>query len=292
MTPPQRGLGRGLSALIPESGSVTAGSFREIAVSNIVPNSFQPRETFDEGSLEELVSSISQLGVLQPILVRNIEDNKYEIIAGERRWRAAKRAGLESIPALIRDAPDQRSLEEALVENLQRDDLNPMEEAFAFSRLAQFGLTQQEIANRVGRSRPAIANSLRLLQLSPKVQNLLVAKDLSSGHARALLSVSDTGKQLSLAQKASNNGWSVRQLEEHIRSKANGKQIKDAKGARNGTLDDGSAKQSAALIELENLLAEYLSTSVKVLLGEGKGKLTVDFADLDDLERIYRRVVT
>ena len=295
----QRGLGRGISALIPESGTVNFGSYRELAISSIVPNSHQPREVFDEDSLEGLVASVTQLGVLQPILVRQIGAGEFEIIAGERRWRAAKRAGLESIPALIRDAADQRSLEEALVENLQRDDLNPIEEALAFSRLGDFGLTQQEVADRVGRSRSAIANSLRLLHLVPKVQKLLVNRELSPGHARALLAVKDADSQVSLARKACKEDWTVRQLESCIRDKSKTSARGDADGRNNGkspAAQGGSGSaisgRPVAIAELEDLLAEYLSTSVSVSFGSGKSKITVDFANLDDLERIYRRIVT
>ena len=295
----QRGLGRGIRALIPEDGTVNFGSYRELGLSSIVPNSHQPREVFDEESLEGLVASVSQLGVLQPILVRQIDAQKFEIIAGERRWRAAKRAGLETIPALIRDAADQRSLEEALVENLQRDDLNPIEEALAFSRLQEFGLKQYELAERVGRSRSAIANSLRLLQLSPKVQKLLVSQEISPGHARALLAVKDANSQVSLAQKACKEEWTVRQLESFIREESGTSPSEHVPGGNNGKEPpaqgrDASAvsKRPVVIAELENLLAEYLSTSVEVAFGSKKRKITVNFADLADLERIYRQIVT
>ena len=292
MTPAERGLGRGLNAIIPADGKVSAGSFREVAVSSVVPNTLQPRTSFDEDSLEELVASISQVGVLQPILVRQLDSQKFEIIAGERRWRAAKRAGLVSIPVLVRDAGEQRALEEALVENLQRDDLNPVEEALAFDRLSEFGLTQQELAKRVGRSRPAVANSLRLLQLSPSVQNLLINRELSAGHGRILLAVKNPNTQATLAKKAAEENWSVRQLEDYVRNKLQkgNKQNKDHK--KNSTpVSKPNSMRGAAIIELEELLSEYLSTSVSVNIGEGKGRLTVDFADLDDLERVFRLII-
>ena len=292
MTPAERGLGRGLNAIIPADGKVSAGSFREVAVSSIVPNTLQPRTSFDEDSLEELVASISQVGVLQPILVRQLDSQKFEIIAGERRWRAAKRAGLISIPVLVRDAGEQRALEEALVENLQRDDLNPVEEALAFDRLSEFGLTQQELAKRVGRSRPAVANSLRLLQLSPSVQNLLINRELSAGHGRILLAVKNPNTQATLAERAAEENWSVRQLEDYVRNKLQkeNKQNKDRK-KNSAPVSKPNPVRGAAIIELEELLSEYLSTSVSVSIGDGKGRLTVDFADIDDLERVFRLII-
>ena len=180
MAAAERGAGRGLGALIPTSGRVAAG-FREIAISSIVPNTHQPRAHFDEEPLDALADSIGRIGVLQPILVRQIEPDRFELIAGERRWRAAKRAGLQAIPALVRSVEDQESLEEALVENLHREDLNPLEEAAAFLQLQQeFGLTQQAVANRVGRSRAAVTNATRLLQLPGEVQELIATRRLSA----------------------------------------------------------------------------------------------------------------
>lgn len=292
MTPAERGLGRGLNAIIPADGKVSAGSFREVAVSSVVPNTLQPRTSFDEDSLEELVASISQVGVLQPILVRQLDSQKFEIIAGERRWRAAKRAGLVSIPVLVRDAGEQRALEEALVENLQRDDLNPVEEALAFDRLSEFGLTQQELAKRVGRSRPAVANSLRLLQLSPSVQKLLINRELSAGHGRILLAIKNPNTQATLAQRVAEENWSVRQLEEYVRNKLQKENKQsEGRGKNPSPASKPNSVRGAAIIELEELLSEYLSTSVSVNIGEGKGRLTVDFADMDDLERVFRLII-
>ena len=290
----ERGLGRGLGALIPTSGRV-AGGFREIAVSSIVPNTHQPRAQFDEEPLDALADSIGRVGVLQPILVRQIEPDRFELIAGERRWRAAKRAGLQAIPALVRSAADQESLEEALVENLHREDLNPLEEAAAFLQLQQdFGLTQQAVANRVGRSRAAVTNATRLLQLPGEVQELIASRRLSAGHGRALAGVSDSKQQVSLARQVAGEGWSVRQLEDHLRSPAVAREVPAAEPAKRPTesdaKQDGAAAAESALLELENLLAEFLSTTVRVEIGERKGRLTVEFADLDDLERIYHLV--
>jgi len=291
----ERGLGRGLGALIPTGGRL-AGGYREIAVASIVPNTNQPRTHFDEEPLDALADSIGRIGVLQPVLVRQVEADRFELIAGERRWRAAKRAGLQTIPALVRSAEDQESLEEALVENLHREDLNPLEEAAAFLQLQQdFGLTQQAVANRVGRSRAAVTNSTRLLQLPGEVQELIAARRLSAGHGRALAGIADSAEQVDLARQVVRDGWSVRQLEDHLRSPlAVGGSAAGAGSAKRAAesdgQSDGSAVSESALLELEKLLAEFLSTVVRVEIGEKKGRLTVEFADLDDLERIYHLV--
>ena len=290
----ERGLGRGLGALIP-TGDRVAGGYREIAVSSIVPNTNQPRAHFDEEPLDALADSIGRIGVLQPILVRQVETDRFELIAGERRWRAAKRAGLQTIPALVRSAEDQESLEEALVENLHREDLNPLEEAAAFLQLQQdFGLTQQAVANRVGRSRAAVTNTTRLLQLPGEVQELIASRRLSAGHGRALVGIADSGAQVGLARQIVREGWSVRQLEDHLRPPPGTGQVAAAGSAKqapeSGEQGDASAVSESALLELENLLAEFLSTTVRVEIGDRKGRLTVEFADLDDLERIYHLV--
>ncbi|MDE0654518.1 MAG: ParB/RepB/Spo0J family partition protein [bacterium] len=291
----ERGLGRGLGALIPTSGRV-AGGYREVAVSSIVPNTHQPRAKFDEEPLDALADSIGRVGVLQPVLVRQIEPDRFELIAGERRWRAAKRAGLQTIPALVRSVADQESLEEALVENLHREDLNPLEEAAAFLQLQQdFGLTQQAVASRVGRSRAAVTNATRLLQLPADVQELIAERRISAGHGRALAGIADSGQQVSLARQIVREGWSVRQLEDHLRSPAATPAVSvDGKSPEQVDEHDageaGVVANESALLELENLLAEYLSTTVRVEIGERKGRLTVEFADLDDLERIYHLV--
>ena len=295
MAPGERGLGRGLGALIPTGGRV-AGGYREIAVASIVPNTNQPRARFDEEPLDALADSIGRIGLLQPILVRQVEADRFELIAGERRWRAAKRAGLQTIPALVRSVEDQESLEEALVENLHREDLNPLEEAAAFLQLQQdFGLTQQAVANRVGRSRAAVTNTTRLMQLPGEVQELIASRRLSAGHGRALVGIADSAEQVGLARQIVREGWSVRQLEDHLRSPQETEQIAAADGSarrapESDEQSDGSAVSESALLELENLLAEFLSTTVRVEIGERKGRLTVEFADLDDLERIYHLV--
>ncbi|MCY3785643.1 MAG: ParB/RepB/Spo0J family partition protein [bacterium] len=296
MTPSERGSGRGLNALIPTGGHL-GGGYREIAVSSIVPNSHQPRTEFSEEPLDALADSIGRIGVLQPILVRQVDVDRFELVAGERRWRAAKRAGLRAIPALVRDVEDQESLEEALVENLHREDLNPLEEAAAFVQLQQdFGLTQQAVAERVGRSRAAVTNATRLLQLPAEVQELVAARQISAGHGRALLTVADPAKQVRLARRVVSEGWSVRRLEGQVRPPANdadppqGSTVPEGTPVGTGAAAAAAEEENSALLELENLLGEFLSTTVRVEIGERKGRLTVEFADLDDLERIYRLV--
>lgn len=297
MAQTERGAGRGLSALIPTGGRL-GGGYREIATSSIVPNSHQPRSRFDEEPLDALADSIGRVGVLQPVLVRQVDAERFELIAGERRWRAAKRAGLRTIPALVRDAEGRESLEEALVENLHREDLNPLEEAAAFLQLQQdFGLTQQAVATRVGRSRAAVTNATRLLQLPGEVQELVASRQLSAGHGRALLTVGDPARQARLARRVVDEGWSVRRLESHVRPPAGdaappgASRPAEPTPAPTGELP-AAAPGTSALLELENLLAEYLSTVVRVEIGERKGRLTVEFADLDDLERIYHLVTS
>ena len=280
------GLGRGLSSLIPADFSADSGVYREIDIKEIVPNRYQPREHFDEETLVSLSRSITEIGVIQPIVVRELEDGQYELIVGERRWRAAKRANLSAIPAIIRTSDDLSSLETAVVENLHRQDLNPLEEAAAYQQLVEeFGLTQDDVAQRVGRSRSAVANTLRLLHLPPMVQRLLIEGQLSAGHARALLATPDRSEQERLATQIVEEGLTVRQIEEMLREE-------DA--TEPAGEDESPAKQTipkvpdAGVLELEELLAVRLDTRVAVKLGKGPGKLVVDFADVDDLERIYR----
>ena len=284
------GLGRGLSSLIPPSqvGDEPA-TLADISVDDIVANPNQPRLHFDEDSLAELASSIAQLGVLQPVLVRPV-DGSYQLIAGERRWRAARRAGLSTVPAVIRMSDDVGAVEEALVENLHRDDLTPLEEAAAYQQLLEdFELTHEEIAQRVGKSRSAITNTLRLLGLPPAVQHLLADGKLSAGHARALLGTPDRALQEQLARQAVTDGWSVRTIEEAVR--------RAGAAVRRPPVNDGAGLASATrlrppgLLELEQLLADRLDTRVGVQMGAKRGKVTIDFADLEDLERIYRRII-
>jgi ParB family chromosome partitioning protein len=279
------GLGKGLSALIPDDGGTsTGGAFQEIPIRSVKPNSHQPRVAFDEDALVSLTASINELGVLQPILVRKVGDDSYELIAGERRWRAAKRAGLQTIPALIREVEDVHALEQALVENLHREDLNALEEAAAFQQLIEdFGLTHEQVAQRVGKSRSAVSNTLRLFQLPPSVQKFVGEGRLSAGHARALLGTPDRSFQESLARKAVQDDLSVRAVEEAVRVREQG-----SVAAPSAATAKPSVARPAGMLELEALLSEHLSTKVNVTMGSKRGKVVIDFATLDDLERIYR----
>ena len=282
------GLGRGLGALIPTEVAVPAGgtSLLEIPTSDIEPNRYQPRDHFDEETLASLTASVRELGVLQPILVRPAaEPGRYELIAGERRWRAAKRAGLPSVPAIVREVDDLDSLEQAVVENLHRQDLNPLEEAAAYQQLIEdFDLTQERLAERVGKSRSAVANTLRLFQLPPSIQKLVAEDQLSAGHARALLGTPDRAFQEGLAKRAVAQGLSVREVEEAVRRREADKVEDDGAPAP-------TALRPAGLLELEELLANHLDTRVAVSMGARKGRVVIDFATLEDLERIYRAMV-
>ena len=310
------GLGKGLDALIPtnrNTGSTTnstdtsngtsiesATGLKDIPVNTIDPNPNQPRVHFDEASLAELSASISAIGVLQPILVRPDENGRYQLIAGERRWRAASRAGLQMIPAIVRVTDDVSSVEQALVENLHRQDLTPLEEAAAYQQLLEdFNMTHEQVASKVGKSRSAITNALRLLGLPPSIQSLLADGRLSAGHAKALLGTPDRSLQEQLAKRAVEMGWTVRGVEEAVRDSQPASTTSGG-GAGVGTAGKSTGKSTAStgaktttlrppgLLELEGLLAEHLQTSVGVTMSGKHGKVTIDFADLEDLERIYR----
>ncbi len=279
------GLGKGLGALIPsEAPSVdddAASGLLEVPITSIVANRFQPRTHFDEEALTSLTASIRELGVLQPVLVRAAGDGTYELIAGERRWRAAKRAGLSMIPVVVREATDTNALEQALVENLHREDLNPLEEAAAYQQLLDdFALTHEQVARRVGKSRAAVSNTLRLFQLPPAVQRLVHDGQLSAGHARALLGSPDRTFQEALARKAVSAGFSVRQVEDAVRRRTDTDETP--------TPEPPTPLRAPGLLELEELLSERLSTRVNVTMGAKRGKVVIDFASLEDLERIYR----
>jgi ParB family chromosome partitioning protein len=278
------GLGRGLGALIP-SGVVSNDTvgLQEIPVSAIRPNPQQPREHFDEESMASLAESIREVGVLQPILVRAGGDG-FELIAGERRWRAARRVGLQTIPGIVRTADDAAMLQQAIVENVQREELNPLEEAAAYQQLIEdFSLTHDDVAARVGRSRTTITNTLRLLQLPPSIQRYVKDGSLRMGHARALLGTPDRAFQEQLAKRAVAEDLSVRDVEEAIRARE-GTPV--SKVARNRP----SKLRPPGLMELEELLGDYLETRVRISMGPNRGKVEVDFATLEDLERIYRVV--
>lgn len=304
------GLGRGLSALIPadapttsdeiDDGTTPAGPvFTEIALGAVVANRHQPRQAFDDEALASLTASIRELGVLQPILVRAAaDDGTFELIAGERRWRAARRAGLDRIPAIIRAADDLGSLEQAVVENLHRADLNALEEAAAYQQLIEeFGLTHEQVSVRVGKSRVAVTNALRLFQLPAGLQAMVADGRLTGGHAKALLGSPDRAFQEHLAQRVVAESLTVRQVEDAVRTRAELEAGAGADGTPPGPTATPSPSTSGrrrdpGLLELEELLADFLDTRVAIQAGRGPGKLVVEFADLEDLERIYRLIAT
>ncbi len=279
------GLGRGLSALIPTDAQRDRGALVDLAVSIIRPNPRQPREHFDEDALGALTASVREIGILQPVLVRRVGDDEYELIAGERRWRAARRAGLDTIPAIIRDASEGESLQQALIENLNREELNPLEEAAGYQQLIEdFGLTHEQLSTRVGRSRVAITNALRLFQLPPSVQRLVAEDRLTAGHARALLGTPDRSFQEALARRAANEQLSVRAVEDSVRHHNQLPEPADSSPPRPAP----ARLRPPGILELEELLAEHLSTKVRVDMGANRGKVVIEFATLEDLERIYR----
>ncbi|MFJ6684589.1 ParB/RepB/Spo0J family partition protein [Streptomyces werraensis] len=256
--------------------------FAEIPLDAITPNPRQPREVFDEDALAELITSIKEVGLLQPVVVRQVGGGRYELIMGERRWRACREAGLEAIPAIVRATDDEKLLLDALLENLHRAQLNPLEEAAAYDQLLKdFNCTHDQLADRIGRSRPQVSNTLRLLKLSPTVQRRVAAGVLSAGHARALLSVEDSEEQDRLAHRIVAEGLSVRAVEEIVTLMGSRPQkAQRSKGPRAG------ARVSPALSELATRLSDRFETRVKVDLGQKKGKITVEFASMEDLERI------
>jgi ParB family chromosome partitioning protein len=265
------------TALAPVPGA----RFAELPVSSIEPNAKQPRHVFDEEALEELKISIQEVGFLQPIVVREIGDGRYEIVMGERRWRAAQAVGKESIPAIIRDTHDDAMLRDALLENIHRANLNPLEEAAAYQQLLEeFGATHEELAKRIGRSRPQISNTIRLLNLPPAVQRRVAAGVLSAGHARALLGLDDSEQQDHLALRIVAEGLSVRATEELV-------SLAIADGPAKKTAPTRRGKVHApALTDLADRLSDRFDTRVKVDIGRNKGKITIEFATVDDLERI------
>lgn len=305
MAQQKRGLGKGLGALIPSglpSGTAPGGAglpgaatqpgavvspelpggayFDEISISSVTPNPRQPRQTFDEEALEELAASIVEVGLLQPVVVRRISPGRHELVMGERRWRACQRAGLENIPAIVRVTSDDELLREALMENLHREQLNPLEEAAAYQQLLDdFGATHDELARKVGRSRPHISNTLRLLNLSSAVQRRVAAGVLSAGHARALLSLDDVAAQDHLAQRIVAEGLSVRAVEEIVTMGGEAPARQRRTPVR--------APQAPALREIADRLSDAFETRVKVEVGKrDKGKIVVEFASMEDLERI------
>jgi ParB family chromosome partitioning protein len=260
-------------------GQIPAGAyFAEIPIKQITPNQWQPRQVFEEEALAELVHSVREIGLLQPIVVRKTGDDAYELIMGERRWRASQEAGLEAIPAIVRQTEDDDMLRDALLENLHRSQLNPLEEAAAYRQLLDdFGCTHDELAGRIGRSRPQISNTLRLLKLSPAVQRRVAAGVLSAGHARSLLAVEDPEVQDRLAQRVVAEGISVRGLEEIVAVGDHGRAQQRTQRAK---------VTAPGLGDIADQLSDRLETRVKVELGKSKGRITVEFATLEDLRRI------
>jgi ParB family chromosome partitioning protein len=285
----KKGLGRGLEALLGGSSDITEAVRGEglpnvLRLDSMQAGKYQPRTRMDEGALQELAASIRAQGVMQPILVRSIGGERYEIIAGERRFRAAKLAGLEEVPVLVKNVPDQAAAAMALIENIQREDLNPLEEAQGIQRLLdEFDFTHEQAAESVGRSRSAVSNLLRLLNLATPVQTMLLAGDLDMGHARALLAV-DAATQIQLANQVVNKRMSVRETEKLVSSTTREVPTTKARAANDGGRDTR---------RLEEELSDLLSANVKIKMGgRGRGKLQIDFGDLDALEGILGRLRT
>lgn len=272
----KRGLGKGLSALISDLPEENInGQIKMISINEIEPNKEQPRKIFDEKKMEELSESIKEHGIIQPLIVKK-QDNYYKIIAGERRWRAARMAGLREVPALIQDYSTNEAMEVSLIENLQRQDLNPIEEAKAYEALINtFSLKQEEVAKRVGKSRSAVANTLRLLQLDDNIQELLIQQRLSEGHARTLLSLSDKNTQLLVVEKVINNNLSVRETEKLVKSILE----KPKEKKKNEEL-------SPIYKEIENKMKQVLGYKVEIKKGKKKGKIEIEYYSNNDLERI------
>lgn len=279
------GNGRGLDALIDTGEVRTQGSsnLNEIAIDQITPNPNQPRREFDEQALEELASSIREIGIIQPVTLRQMEDGKYQIIAGERRWRASQMAGLQSIPAYIRTVKDETVMEMALVENIQREDLNAIEIALAYEQLLQkSGMTQERVAAEVGKSRAAVANYLRLLKLPAQVQMALQKKEIDMGHARALLSLDSPSLQLKLFKEIQKNGYSVRKVEELCQQLKSGEDIQTAKKNIKA-----KAQLPKEFEDLKKRLSSFFDTKVQMTCSpNGKGKISIPFANEEDLEHI------
>ena len=278
----KRGMGRGLAAILPES-SAGGPELRELDVAQIEPNPDQPRAQFDAAALDALAGSIGAVGLLQPLIVRPLGDGRYELVAGERRWRAAQKAGIERVPAVIRTSPEDERLQAALIENMVREDLNPVEEARACAALVDdLGISKEELARRVGRSRAAISNLIRLLDLPDPVLGLLERGDLTEGHGRAILQVGDQDRRTKLAKRAALEGWSVRDTERHAGDA--GRRKKAASGGRI------SAEERAAMSDAEDLLGSALGQDVRVRRAGDGVKAELRFDDLSELELLVKRL--
>lgn len=291
----RKGLGKGLDSLIPENKSVKPSVKSEkeesvktgeqmLKINQVEPNREQPRKHFEEDALLELADSIKQYGVLQPLLVRKRKDY-YEIIAGERRWRAAKIAGVKEVPVIIKEYTEQQAVEIALIENIQRENLNPIEEAMAFKKLlTEFNLKQDEVAERVSKSRTAVTNSMRLLKLGEKVQQMIIDDMITTGHARALLAIDDEEQQYLLATKIFDEKLSVRETEKLIKSLKNPKkQVKVVKTVENAFVYDDLAEK------MKRVLGTKVSISPK---GNGKGKIEIEYYSDDELERMFEMITS
>lgn len=282
-----KALGRGLDSLIGSDEVKASGSSRigEIEVEKIAPNPNQPRRDFSEQALNELAASIAELGIVQPITVRSMEDGTYQIIAGERRWRAAQIAGLQTIPAYIRTADDENTMQMALVENIQREDLNPIEIALAYQGLIeQYGLKQEEVSEKVGKKRATVANYLRLLKLPAQVQMALKSKEIDQGHARALLGLPSAATQLRVFEEIKQQGLSVRKVEDMVNRLNSGEDYNDGQKRIRARRDKNNSEEYSAL---QKQLSEHFGTKVKMTCSpEGKGKITIPFRNSDEMERI------
>ncbi len=280
MAKKQSGLGKGLSALMMENAVDDMVSTNTLSINEIIPNKDQPRKTFDEDALQELADSIIQHGVLQPLLVRPLPTGGYQLVAGERRWRASRIAGLKEVPVVIKELSDVETMEIAIIENLQREDLNPIEEAEGLQALIdRCGFTQEDVAVSVGKSRPAIANALRLLKLPPEVRDMTRNGDISAGHARALLAFDNDAMIYEISQNIVKNNLTVRDVERLSKTKENVNKVRSSARRRDSFYD-----------EVELSLTEVLGRKVKVYNGRGKGTLEIEFYSVDDLKEIANKL--
>ncbi len=286
----QKRLGKGLSALLgdylPEE-EAALGSAQQLAIAELQPNPFQPRQAMDEENLEDLAASIKENGLLQPVVVRAVGEGAWEVVAGERRFRAVKDLGWTHVPVVVRDVDDRTMLVLALIENLQREDLSPLDEAHAYSRLVdEFGLTQAQVAERVGRDRSTVTNTIRLLGLPQQVRDLLMSGKISAGHARALLGLSDEKRVIQLAKAAASQGLNVRQVEERVRQ-GRGSTKRGATKKKKG-----ESKSAAYVAKAEQALSRALGTNVRVRLdGAERGRIEIPFRDSEDFERMVETIV-
>jgi len=279
----KKGLGKGLGALLntDEAIDVALEAQSELKLSQIEPNKSQPRTEFDAEKLQALAESITQYGILQPIVVKKQENGFYKIIAGERRWRAAKLAGLKKVPVIIKDYDDKETMEIALVENLQREDLNPFEEARGYRELMDiFSLTQEEVAQKVGKSRSAVANSLRLLSLCDEIKKMVLDKELTVGHVRALLATDNEAVQLTAAKKIVEEGFTVRQTEAYIKLL-----LQDKKTKKSNPIDEEVKRY---LLTLEKKLSDSLGTKDTIKSKKNRGKIEIEYYSNEDFERIMK----